>query len=281
MRRFRLRIPVAGEHAARTVEFTDDAYSDRLRCDHPPKVPPRKLGTRLKTLARRHGRGRVMVLAPDRMERGFIEAGFRTEAIIPGFYEGKRSCAIMSGFVDHRRARLANPVEVAKVDKIVRARRAGKDHPHIESERASESDAAELAELLGTTFPDYPTPSANAHYLEKQLREGTPFRVIRHEGRIAACASADLVESAKTAELTDCATRPEFRGRGYMRFILTALMDDLRALGYPTAFTLSRARIPGMNLVFARLGFELQGRMTSSCRIGEGVEDINVWSRYL
>ena len=82
-------------------------------------------------------------------------------------------------------------------------------------------------------------------------------------------------------ELTDCSTQPEYRGRGLMQALLTDLMDDLVQLGYPTAFTLARARIPGMNLAFQRLGFELQGTMAQSCRIGEGIEDINVWSRSL
>ena len=157
----------------------------------------------------------------------------------------------------------------------------GSDHAWIATERAGEGDAAAIAELLGETFPDYPTPSGRPEYIRKQIRSGTPFRLIRREGRVVSCASADLIESAKTAELTDCATRPSHRGNGYMRFILTDLMADLRELGYPTAFTLARARVPGMNLVFSRLGFVMRGRMTSSCRIGEGIEDINVWSRCL
>ena len=47
------------------------------------------------------------------------------------------------------------------------------------------------------------------------------------------------------------------------------------------AFTLARARIPGMNLAFQRLGFTHRGTMAQSCRIGDGIEDMNVWSRAL
>ena len=56
-------------------------------------------------------------------------------------------------------------------------------------------------------------------------------------------------------------------------------LADLRALGYPTAFTLARAAIPGVNLAFQRLDFQLRGTMPQSCRIGEGIEDMNIWSR--
>jgi hypothetical protein len=44
---------------------------------------------------------------------------------------------------------------------------------------------------------------------------------------------------------------------------------------------LARARIPGINLAFQRLGFALRGCMPQSCRIGEGLEDMHVWSRAL
>ena len=87
------------------------------------------------------------------------------------------------------------------------------------------------------------------------------------------------MRGAKTAELTDCATDPAHRGRGYMQQILLGLVRDVDALGYPTVFTLARARVPGVNLAFQRLGFELRGRMAQSCRIGDGIEDMNIWSR--
>ena len=66
-----------------------------------------------------------------------------------------------------------------------------------------------------------------------------------------------------------------------MQAILSDLTDDLRAMEYLTAFTLARAAIPGVNLAFERLGFKYRGTMQQSCRIGTGLEDMNVWSRYL
>ncbi len=113
------------------------------------------------------------------------------------------------------------------------------------------------------------------------MESGTPFRMVTEGDEVVACASADLVAEAQTAELTDCATLPSARGRGLMQGLLADLCDDLRDLGYPTAFTLARAAVPGVNLAFARLGFRLRGRMLRSCRIGQGLEDMNVWSKDL
>ena len=53
-----------------------------------------------------------------------------------------------------------------------------------------------------------------------------------------------------------------------MRAILGDLVEDLEGMGYA-------------NIAFQRLGFQQCGRMTRSCRIGEGIEDMNVWSRLL
>lgn len=107
-------------------------------------------------------------------------------------------------------------------------------------------------------------------YVRKQLERGTPFRVVRRAGEVVACASADLVRGAKTAELTDVATAPSARGEGLAKACLAGLLDDLQALGFPTAYTLSRVAEPGINRAFARLGFVWRGSMRSSCRIGDG-----------
>ena len=63
--------------------------------------------------------------------------------------------------------------------------------------------------------------------------------------------------------------------------VMLGLIVAAIMMGYPTAFTLARASVPGINLAFWRLGFVWRGQMASSCRIGGGIEDMNVWSRPL
>lgn len=281
------------ELANTQVSISDDPYSDRIRCDHPLldqleelsddvlKREGARLGERLINLAEREGRGRVVTLTTESVAEGLIDVGFEREALIPGFYEGERACVVLGAYPEGARQHLAHPKEHGRVMNLLSGRgpRSERATPH--TRRATLSDVPALASLLGQTFQEYPTPSDDPAYLQAQLEAGTPFRVVEEEGALIACASADLVREAKTAELTDCATRPEHRGRGLMRGLLSALCDDVKALGYPTAFTLARARIPGVNLAFQGLGFELHGCMSRSCRIGEGLEDMNVWSKQL
>jgi putative beta-lysine N-acetyltransferase len=263
------------------VTARDDFYSDRIRCDHPPVDDGAALGAALLAEARSRHRGRIVVLAPGELRDGLIATGSEVEAVMPGFYRNGRDCAVLGLALDPVRRTLSDPEAVTAVDRLLSRRSPGKTRPHVETQRATNDDAPAIAELIAETFEHYPTPSGVPQYIADQITDGVPFRLIREENEIIACASAGLVRDAQTAELTDCATRPAARGRGLMQSILTDLMDDLREMGYPTAFTLARAREPGMNLAFQRLGFAFRGRMIQSCRIGTGFEDMNVWSRRL
>ena len=175
----------------------------------------------------------------------------------------------------------ADPGAAAWVDALVDQAGPPERRSPVRTERADSRDAPAIAALIAGSFSYYPTPSGVPSYVAKQIREGIPFRMARDGAELVACASADLVPEARTAELTDCATRPDHRGQGLMQALLADLMEDLRQMDYPTAFTLARAKEPGMNLVFRRLGFTWRGRTPRSCRIGDGFEDVNVWSRRL
>lgn len=259
----------------------NDGYSDRIRCDHPKVDDGEALGRALIDAARTHHRGRVVVLARAALRAGLEKAGLAHEATMPGFYCGQDDCVVHGYSLDPTRAVSSDAEAVAYVDKLVREKPPSKPRPRPVTVRARPEHATDLAELIAATFEHYPTPSGVPAYIEQNIRDGVPFRFVEKDGRMVACASADLVREAKTAELTDCSTRPDERGGGFMQAILEDLMQDMREMGYPTAFTLARACIPGVNLAFLRLGFELNGRMVRSCRIGSGMEDMNVWSRRL
>lgn len=278
-RGFDIEVPVGG---AASVVARVDTYSDRLRCDHPDVTDGRELGEALKGAAGEASRGRIVVMARSELTGGLEQAAFNAEAVIPGFYRGEHDCVVLGYSLDSDRSEEAFAADVACVDELLAGALArGAGHSPVETERARVEDAGPIATLIDDTFEQYPTPSGVPGYIGEAIDSGVPFRVVRESGEIVACASADLAREARSAELTDCATRPGCRGRGYMQAILSDLMGDLRRMRYPTAFTLARARVPGVNLAFQRLGFRMHGRMTRSCRIGAGLEDMNVWSRSL
>lgn len=273
----RIELSVSGAQ----IEVIDDPYSDRLRCDHPSVHDVEALGEALLDAAECLGRGRIVTLVNSEAIGDLEDLGFEVEAIMPGFYQGSDDCAVL-GASSQNRMEPGDRTASRRTEEILAAKR-GKPglHVAVASEQATAEDAEEIAELLDVTFAEYPTPTGDADYIEQQLDDGNIFRVIRRGAQIVACASADIVAEARTAELTDCATQPAHRGNGYMRTILDHLMTDLRQMNFPTAFTLARAAVPGVNVAFQRCGFRYRGQMVQSCRIGTGLEDMNVWSRRL
>jgi putative beta-lysine N-acetyltransferase len=260
----------------------NDPYSDRVRCDHPPDLDEGRLAEELRGAADDFGRHRVVTFVDESLRSGLEDEGFEVEGVMPGFYRGESDCVVMGWATNESRIQPADPEGAQLTDRVLKDKEGTPGlHAVVQTDEATLDDAADIAEILGETFDAYPTPSGDPEYVTRQIEEGTPFRLVRENGDIVACASADLVRMAQTAELTDCATRPSHRGKGLMQAILTDLMDDLRVAEYPTAFTLARASVPGINVAFQRLGFKYRGRMTRSCRIGTGMEDMNIWSRWL
>ncbi|MFH1464118.1 MAG: GNAT family N-acetyltransferase [Pseudomonadota bacterium] len=270
-----VRIPTAGPAP---VVARDDPYSDRLRCDHPDARDGAALGRALLEAAVGHGRRRVVVLARRGLAPGLQEAGYWLEGVIPGYYRGAEDCCVLGGAPGGKPAP-ASPAMEAEVDALAQRYPKWVSPPGVLTERARPRDATAVAAMVAPRLRFYPTPIGNAAYLERRLATPAPFRVVREEGAVAACAGADLDPAARAAELTDCFTAPSHRRRGLMRALLADLMRDLAGQGYLTAFTLCRATSPGINLAFKGLGFTFRGRMIRSCRIGEGIEDMNVWSR--
>ncbi len=285
------------------VVVIDDEHSDRVRCDHPNTSQGTAIAYFLAGAAHCLQRSKVLTLVEESIAPELINEGFTLAGTMPGFYRGETGCSVLTYNIDARRKQMAHPREGARVEEIVdRYRRLddveitqrydylGDDEIVAETQEsevevrtilALPSDAARIAQLIDLTFQDYPTPSHDPAYVASQIENGVPFRFVEVGGKVVACASAELVPDARTAELTDCATLPEYRERGHMKILLADLMWDLEQKGYCSAHTFSRARIPGINVLFKKLGFEHCGSIHQSCRIGDGLEDMNIWIRQL
>ncbi len=281
------------------VVVYDDEHSDRVRCDHPNTSQGTAIAYFLAGAAHCLNRTKVLTMVDERLAPELLEQGFSLAGTMPGFYRGDTGCSVLTYNVDEKRKMMAHPKEGARVEEIVdrydplddmklveRYESLGDEEltsppAKVQTIRAMPKDAEEIAKLIDVTFHDYPTPSHDPGYVRSQIENGAPFRYIMNKGKMVACASADLVPDALTAELTDCATLPENRQKGYMMTLLSDLMWDLEQKRYYSAFTYARARVPGINVLFKKLGFDYCGCVHQSCRIGDGLEDMNIWIRPL
>lgn len=101
----------------------------------------------------------------------------------------------------------------------------------ITPERPDTADAVALiTELDDEMIPSYPLESHHGYDVQKLIREGVAFFVLRVEGAAAGCGGVQVAGDG-TAELKRMFTRPAYRGRGLAAAMLDHLIAHARAQG--------------------------------------------------
>jgi len=89
--------------------------------------------------------------------------------------------------------------------------------------------------------------------------------------------SAEMDACSASAEMTDFATPPAFRGNGFALHLLREMEETVRGRGIRSLFTIARAYSFGMNITFARNGYSFGGTLTNNTNISGRLESMNVW----
>lgn len=216
-------------------------------------------------------------------EMAWVRQGYVREGIILGYFADGTDAWIWSAFAPGGRDLAPRD---GRHDEIVDL---AADKPTVEPappagyrcRRAGPDDADAISALLGEVFPDYPTPTDPATVRRQIEQAANVYRLmLDRDGRLAAAASAEIDHARRSAELTDCATRPEHRGAGLMAWLLRELERDMvRDFGITDLYTIARADEVGMNCVFSKLGWIYTGRLVNNCRMPGGWESMNLWCR--
>jgi len=236
-------------------------------------------------LALQHGYSKVFAKVPAYAREQFAREGYRLEAAIPGLYNGRNDGLFMARYyhpdrlIDHSADRVREVLEAAR-DKAtpVAETENGED---LECRLATPSDCAQMAELYREVFASYPFPIHDPGYLAGTMAGNVIYAGIWEQGRLLALASAEVDREGANAEMTDFATHPDCRGRG----LATRLLQDLERLmsesGIRTCYTIARATSFGMNITFAKNGYEYGGTLVKNTQISGGLESMNVWYKRL
>ena len=101
----------------------------------------------------------------------------------------------------------------------------------IQSERPDTQVTRTLiAELEAVLTPLYPTKSRHGYSVEKLLRQGVAFFVIRQDGEPAGCGGVQVF-GAEYAEVKRMYIRPDFRGMGLAKLMLEHLAATAQQRG--------------------------------------------------
>lgn len=210
----------------------------------------------------------------------FNEAGFSMEGRIHGYFKGQNAFCV-SYFLSSQRKISSNlHIEELLVEQCLEL----KDAFIYESNKseycirdAEEKDIKEMVKLFSVVFSAYPSPVYNEEYLMETMNGNVLYKVADHNGKIVGIASADMDKDNLNAEITDCATYPDYRGKGILSNIIYSLELDLKKKGFITLYSLCRAINPGINIVLSKHNYKFTGRLINNCNICGAFEDMNIW----
>lgn len=238
----------------------------------------------IRWIAEKNRFDKIICMSPRKDWQKFLKFGYVLEAVIKYYLNGQ-DAFVMSKFRSQERLTSGSLMEeTLLIEEIMRGVIPQETNilPAGHKIRlAKQEDIVSLIALYKEIFETYPSPLIHTSYFETIFQKDSIFAVCENEDGIVAAASAELQPQYLSAELTDCATKPEARGVGIMTHILRFLEQELMTRDYICSYTMARSRSYGMNNVFYRMGYEFLGRLVNNCDIYGAYEDMNIWVRNL
>lgn len=232
-----------------------------------------------------NGYTKVVAKVPETARKDFEKKGYLREAVIQGLYDGKTDGCFMSKFFCEKRQVENRASEIVEV--LFAAREKERVPPGVELPSAfefsvaDESDAGEISGVYGEVFKSYPFPIYEKDYVLKTMRENVVYFCVKDGDRIVSVASSEMDEASGNVEMTDFATLPSHRGHGFAVFLLSVMEDRMKERGIKTAYTIARSLSYGMNITFAKLGYNYGGTLTNNTNIFGKIESMNIWFKAL
>lgn len=237
---------------------------------------------RLDELAAEHGYSKIFAKVPESLAAGFESWGYQREGYIPGFYEGREGAAFLGKFLDESRGHCAEAEPIRKTVELAQQKAASEGRllpVGYRLREAVEEDVEAMAAVYRIVFASYPFPIHNPAYLLETMQTHVCYFVAEYDGQIIAASSGEMDLENKNAEMTDFATVPDHRGSGLAVHLLRRMEPVMRDRGMLTLYTIARAMSPGMNITFARCGYEYGGTLVHNTQISGRIESMNLWFR--
>lgn len=233
-------------------------------------------------IATGHRLGKILFYTRPPDDLPLTQSGYVKEGVIPAFFQGVDALCC-SYFTDPARAQssfleeeeeILNRIRREKSRGETRALPAGYTIRPIDPEQV-----ADLVDLYRDIFISYPSPLLDPDYVYKVMQSHVIFYGAFAGSSLAGAASAEMDLRNRNAEITDCATLREHRGKGLLVNLILALEKQLAARQVGSLYSLARAGSYGMNAALFKLDYAYQGRFINNCHIGGRFEDMNLWTK--
>lgn len=241
-----------------------------------------KTVTEVEALAKREGYSKIFAKVPAEARQIFRARDYIEEACIPQYYHGHKDLYFMSRFLQEPRAVDEEQEQTRDILQLAQGK-AGhgnriKPLPETCQFRiCTEADIPDIVKIYQTVFESYPFPIHEADYIAETMRTYVTYFGIWENGALLALSSAERDLAANSVEMTDFATLPPARGRGFGVYLLQQMEEEMLRQGVHTAYTIARAVSPGMNIVFAKQGYKYGGTLINNTDICGRLENMNIW----
>ena len=237
----------------------------------------------LDDLAVKNDYGKILAKIPAPAWSRFKRSDYVKEAVIPRLYAGSTDGFFIAKYFSAARQKSRAADSASKF-----ARPANSEPKPCSAGRVNEDivaciprDVEAMSAIYRQVFSSYPFPIHDPHYLKRRMKKTTHYYCIRAKGRMAAVAAAEIDTANQNAEMTDFATLPKWRGRGFAGALLHHMERQARRRGIQTAYTIARVRSDGINLVFKNGGYRYAGLLINNTHICGSIQSMTVWYKHL
>lgn len=274
------KIDKVGETVVQHGKFNDRIYVMKLSRRDCPEIVGR-----LDALAREKGYSKVFAKVPEETVPLFRQRGYRQEATIPNYFKGEEDVYFMGKFFSGARASDEKEATISRVLEAALAKAPLNEPPPLAADfrlrEARPDDAPAIAAIYRQVFATYPFPIHDPDYITDTMADNYLYFVVETDEGLAAVSSAEMYPGSLSVEMTDFATPPEFRGHGLALALLYRMEAAMRTRHFKTAYTIARAYSFGMNITFAKLGYDYSGTLVKNTNISGALESMNVWYKPL
>jgi putative beta-lysine N-acetyltransferase len=175
----------------------------------------------LMEIAEEQNYSKIFTKVPMNEAEPFILNGFDAEATIPNMYNGKEDALMFGYYLEEPRKVESEPEKLKDIVDLSMTK-SGKGITENLAEKytlrkCGEEDVEQMAAIYGEVFDTYPFPIDKPDYLLETMASHVAYFGIESEGELIALSSAEMEKSSQSVEMTDFATLPNRRGKGFAK----------------------------------------------------------------
>ena len=229
----------------------------------------------VEVLAQKEGYTKIVAKIPETKLRLFEMKNYRTEGTIKN--SRNERFYFVAKYLSDKRKHIENLTEIKEIIKAAEESGPKEEPAGFVIRRLTEGDIEDQIKIYKAVFKSYPFPIYDKGFIKETMKDSVNYYGVFEDGEMIATSSADIDRKTGCAEMTDFATLPSHRGRGFAPALLEKMEEDLAKAGVRSYFTIARSVSYGMNKTFARAGYEYSGTLYNNTNINGGMESMNIW----